>query len=318
MTVPRTAGPAPTTTAQVYRTVDVPVRGGNLRVGVWEPEATEGAGPPTADVPAIVALHGVTASHRCWDMVAERLPGFRIVAPDLRGRGRSNALPGPFGMSQHADDLANVLDFLAIPRAMVVGHSMGGFVAVMFAHRHSGRTGGVLLVDGGLTLPMPEGLTTDSLIAALGPAADRLTMTFPDHETYQQFWRVHPAFVDSWNKAVTDYVDYDLTGTAPEYRPSTTVEAMTEDIPDQYGTPAMLEAVAALPSPIILLRSPRGFFNDEPGLYPPDRIRYWQDQLPGLEVREVAGVNHYTILFSDTGADAVTGAVLETMQRASS
>jgi len=76
--------------------------------------------------------------------------------------------------------------------------------------------------------------------------------------------------------------------------------------------------VAALPSPIILLRSPRGFFNDEPGLYPPDRIRYWQDQLPGLGVREVAGVNHYTILFSDTGADAVTGAVLETMQRASS
>ena len=303
-------------TAQVYRTVDVPVRGGKLRVGVWEPgaEATENAGP-AGEIPTIVAVHGVTASHRCWDMVAKRLPGFRFVAPDLRGRGRSNALPAPFGMSQHADDLADVLDYLAIPRAVVVGHSMGGFVTVMFAHRHPGRTGAVLLIDGGLPLEMPEGMTTDALIAALGPAADRLKMTFPDHETYQQFWRVHPAFVDAWNQAVTDYVDYDLVGTPPELRPATVLEAFTGDIPDQYGTPAMLEAVAALPSPTILLRAPRGFFNDEPGLYPPNRIKYWQEQLPGLQVREAAGVNHYTILFSDIGATAVTEAVLETLQR---
>ena len=310
---------------RVYRTVDVPVRGGNLRVGVWEPRAESPVGAaspdapsadaPLADTPTIVAVHGVTASHRCWDMVAARLPGFRVVAPDLRGRGRSNALPGPFGMSQHADDLAAVLDFLAIPRAVVVGHSMGGFVSVMFAHRHPGRTGAVLLVDGGLPLEMPQGMTIDALIVALGPAADRLSMTFPDHEAYQQFWRVHPAFVDSWNQAVTDYVNYDLVGTPPQLRPATAVEAMTGDIPDQYGTPAMLEAVAALPSPTILLRAPRGFFNDEPGLYPPHRIRYWQEQLPGLQVREVSGVNHYTILFSDIGAAAVTDAVLQTLQR---
>jgi lipase len=302
-------------TAQVYRTVDVPVRGGNLRVGVWEPGAEA---PDSADVPTIVAIHGVTASHRCWDMVAKRLPGFRIVAPDLRGRGRSNTLPGPSSLTQHADDIADVLDFLAIPRALVVGQSMGGHVAVVFAYRHSGRLSALLLIDGGVPLPLPDGVTTEMLVASLGPASARLTMTFPNQEAYRQFWRVHPAFADGWNEAVTAYVDYDLVGEPPELRSATSVAAMTEDTIDMHTGLAMPEALEHLPSPTIFLRAPRGLFNDEPGLWAPAWIQEWQQKLPALDVREVPGVNHYTILFSDIGVEAVTGAVLETMQRASS
>jgi hypothetical protein len=47
----------------------------------------------------------------------------------------------------------------------------------------------------------------------------------------------------------------------------------------------------------------------EPGLYPPDWAAQWQQQLPNVDVRDVPGVNHYTILFSDTGAAAVQAAV---------
>ena len=302
-------------TAQVYRTVDVPVRGGKLRVGIWEPGAEAPGGADSAEVPTIVAIHGVTASHRCWDAVADRLPAFRIVAPDLRGRGRSNALPGPSSLTQHADDIADVLDFMAIPRALVVGHSMGGHVAVVFAHRHSGRMSALLLIDGGVPLPLAAGVTTEMLVAALGPAADRLTMTFPNQEAYRQFWRVHPAFVDGWNEAVTAYVDYDLVGEPPELRSATSVSAMTEDTVDMYTGLAITEALEHLPSPTIFLRAPRGMFNDEPGLWAPAWIQEWQQKLPALDVREVPGVNHYTILFSDIGADAVTGALLETLQR---
>ncbi|MFZ5850408.1 MAG: alpha/beta fold hydrolase, partial [Actinomycetota bacterium] len=74
-----------------YRTLDVPVDGGTLRVGVWGE-----AGP------VVLAVHGITANHRTWDLVADRLPDVRLVAPDLRGRGRSATLPGPFGMARHA------------------------------------------------------------------------------------------------------------------------------------------------------------------------------------------------------------------------
>jgi pimeloyl-ACP methyl ester carboxylesterase len=296
-----------------YRTVDVPVRGGNLRSGIWDPVQADG---DSSDVPTILAIHGITASHRCWDMLAAALPGYRLIAPDLRGRGRSNALPGPYGMAQHADDMADVLDFLGVPRAVVVGHSMGGFVSVAVTHRHAGRVTALLLVDGGLPLWKPEGMTTDALIGALGPAAERLTMTFPDHEAYQAFWRVHPAFVDAWNEAVTNYVNYDLTGVPPELHPATSFAAMSADTPDLYGTDLMLEAVAQLPSPTIFLRAPLGFFNDPPGLYSPEWIQHWQRELPALDVRLVEGVNHYTIVFTDPGVAAVKDAVLESLRRA--
>lgn len=86
-------------TARTARAVEVPVAGGVLRVGVWD------AAP---DAPTILAVHGVTSSHLAWQLLAEELPGVRIVAPDLRGRGQSNALAGPAGMAAHADDLAEI------------------------------------------------------------------------------------------------------------------------------------------------------------------------------------------------------------------
>src|SRR5471032_539016 len=109
-----------------YRTHDVPVDGGTLRVGDWDPE------DPAA--PTVVAAHGITASHLAWAMVAAAIPQVRLIAPDLRGRGRSAGLPGPSGMARHAADLQAVIQALELPRAILVGHSMGGFVAVVTAH----------------------------------------------------------------------------------------------------------------------------------------------------------------------------------------
>ena len=123
-----------------YEAVDVEVRGGSLRVGIWGTES----GPP------VLAIHGITASHLAWQLVAEALPDLRIIAPDLRGRGRSSELPGPYGFDQHADDLARLIDQLGLGPVPIVGHSMGGFVAVAVAHRHPDLISGVLLLDGGL------------------------------------------------------------------------------------------------------------------------------------------------------------------------
>ena len=64
-------------------------------------------------------MHGITASHRAWPAVVAALPGVRVVAPDLRGRGRSNSLPGPYGMGAHADDLAAVLDALGVELSLI-------------------------------------------------------------------------------------------------------------------------------------------------------------------------------------------------------
>jgi len=294
-----------------YRAVDVPVRGGNLRVGIWEPSS--GA----HDAPTVLAVHGITASHRAWVSVAERLPEVRIIAPDLRGRGRSRDLPGPYGIGGHADDLAGVLDHLTVPAATVVGHSMGGFVTVATVHRHADRVAGVVLVDGGLPLPVPEGLTPDEVTAAiLGPAQKRLSMTFASREEYRDFFRRHPAFAE-WTDAAADYVDYDLIGEPGAYHASTVIEAMAADSrAQQRGEDWLLPGLAALPPGTPFLRAPQGLLAQEPGLFPAPWVARWVGEYPALDVREVAGTNHYTLLFNEAGLAAVTRAVRDVLPAA--
>lgn len=294
-----------------YRAVDVPVRGGELRVGLWEPESGE------RRAPTVLALHGITASHRSWVAVADRLRDVRIIAPDLRGRGRSRDLPGPYGIAVHADDMAAVLDGLDVPAAIVMGHSMGGFVTIATVHRHPDRVTGAVLVDGGLPLLVPEGLTPDEATAALlGPAQQRLSMTFADHEAYRDFFRHHPAFTE-WTDVTTDYVDYDLIGDPGNYRPSTGFDAVAADSRSQQdGGDWLLPGLAALPPCTPFLRAPRGLLNAEPGLFPAQWVARWAAEFPAVEVREVCGTNHYSLMFTEPGVTAVASAVRDVLAAA--
>src|SRR3546814_8475381 len=67
----------------------------------------------------------ISASHLAWQWLAAELPDRRVIAPDLRGRGRSRDLSAPYGLRQHAVDLATVVDRLGIAHLPVVAHSMG-------------------------------------------------------------------------------------------------------------------------------------------------------------------------------------------------
>ena len=113
---------------------------GDLLVHVWRAAAP--------DAPVAIAAHGITANGLSWGRVAELLDGrVTLLAPDLRGRAGSRAAPGPYGIARHADDLAAILEELGVPEAVLVGHSMGGYVAAMTAVRHPWRATGVVLVD---------------------------------------------------------------------------------------------------------------------------------------------------------------------------
>jgi pimeloyl-ACP methyl ester carboxylesterase len=209
-------------------------------------------------------------------------------------------------MARHADDLVRVLDATGVERAVITGHSMGAFVAVAMAHRHPDRVAGLILIDGGLPLPLPE-THNDSGIpqALLGPAAARLAMTFADRESYRAFWRVHPAFTEEWNATVEDYVDYDLVGEEPEMHAASSVDAVAFDSRQLNGDDTYREALHAMQAPVEFLRAPRGLMNQLPGLYSPKEISEWREQLPSLRVHEVADVNHYTIIMTTRGAEAV-------------
>ena len=287
-----------------YRTVDVPVRDGLLRVGVWTASAP--------DAPVVVAVHGVTANHLCWQQLAA-LDRFTVVAPDLRGRGRSSRLEGPAGIARHADDLLAVVGDRGLEGPMLVGHSMGGFVAAAFAARHPGRTAGTVLVDGGLPLPPPpSGMTAEeALNATIGPAAQRLTMRFPTPGDYLDFWRPHPALADAWTPEVEAYLRYDLEGD----RSSVSLAAVRADSEGLLDPAVAAEWADALPAGTPFLRAPYGMLGEEGGLYPAWLVEEHRARYPCVDVRDVTGANHYTIVMSARGAGAVADALEEALGR---
>jgi len=287
-------------TGPTYDTLDVPVDGGALRVGRWT------ASDPAA--PKVLVAHGVTANHLAWQSLAA-LDRFTVLAPDLRGRGRSGGLPGPAGMERHADDLLAVLDHLDLEQALVAGHSMGGFVAAAFVARHGRRTAGTVLVDGGLPFPpLPDGVTTEQALAAtIGPAAARLTMTFPTTEDYLDYWRPHPALASHWTPELEAYLGYDLDGD----RSSVSLDAVRGDSEDLLGPDRSVTWAGSLPEGTLFLRAPRGMMDDPGGLYPQELVDQHRVTYPGIEARDVPGTNHYTIAMSETGARAVADAVQE-------
>ncbi|MFT3799434.1 alpha/beta fold hydrolase [Microbacterium sp.] len=288
-----------------YRTLDVPVAGGDLRVGLWD--------APDAGAPTIVAIHGVTSSHLAWQWLADALPEVRIVAPDLRGRGRSTEVAGPAGMAAHADDLAAVFDLLGLGPTVVVGHSMGAFVAVVFAHRHPSLVRRLVLVDGGLPLAAAPGLSTDELVAAiLGPTAARLSLRFADTAAYLEFWRTHPAFPAPHAPELERYFAYDLVPDGRVLRPATSYATTAEDTVDLNGGTALIDALAALDAgahPVEFVTVPRGLQDEEPGLYPPEHLAALLARHPSVSHERWDGLNHYSVVMSPAGAERVAALV---------
>ena len=273
--------------------IDVPVAGGTLAAYRWP-----GTGP------VVLAAHGITSNHRSWGLVARALGGdATLVAPDLRGRGRSNGLPGPYTIAQHADDCAAVLDHLGVEAAVVAGHSMGGFVATALATRRPARVRAAVLVDGGPPLAVPPGVDPDEALAAtLGPALRRLDMTFADRGAYRAFWQQHPSFAGIWCGEIDAHVQHDLVGEPPGMRSSCSREAVRVNGRELIADDAVRTAIRDVDCPLVLLWAPRGMVDDPGGLYAEER-------LDGIDHEVVPDTNHYSILLGPAGAARVAAAI---------
>lgn len=96
---------------------------------------------------AVVLLHGFCGSAQYWEKVIPYLSGnYRVIAPDLRGHGSSDAPKGAYSVEQMADDVLALLDHLEISKATLLGHSLGGYITLSFAQRHASRLNGFGLI----------------------------------------------------------------------------------------------------------------------------------------------------------------------------
>ena len=185
---------------------------------------------------------------------------------------------------------------------MLAGHSMGAYVATMAATTDPKRWSSVVLVDGGIALPLPDGVDPDAMLAGvLGPALARLEMTFADRAAYHDFWRVHPALIEAgaWNEDTEAWLDHDLTGEEPELRSSASLEAVRFDgrelLVDQRGAAGLLRAAAADGR---CCARPRGLLNQVPPLLPDELIDPLRARWPIRLEMLVDNTNHYSIVLA--------------------
>jgi pimeloyl-ACP methyl ester carboxylesterase len=103
-----------------------------------------GSGPP------VVLIHGMVNSSRHWEAVALRLAdNYTVIAPDLIGHGDSATPRGDYSLGAHAASIRDLLAVIGIDRATIVGHSLGGGVAMQFFYQFPQRTERMVLVSSG-------------------------------------------------------------------------------------------------------------------------------------------------------------------------
>lgn len=265
----------------------------------------------------VLAAHGITASSMCWPAVAGALPDdWTLVAPDLRGRGAARDLgAGHAGFRRHADDLvraAERLDPDGTGELVLAGHSMGAYVALLAAAARPDLFRRLVLVDGGVPLPLPEGMDPDEVLAAtLGPALERLSRTYADADDYVELFRQHPALGPHWSDAVEAYVRYDVLETSDGVRSRAVEEAVRADGRDLLVLGDELDAaLRGLTLPTHLLAAPRGMFGEAPGLLPTAAVRAYDEELDHLSAETIPAVNHYTILFEPAAVARVAEVIV--------
>ena len=133
----------------------------------------QGEGPP------IVFVHGLGATSNVWHAQRVTLSkNYRAIVYDRSGCGRSQQARDGYSIDAWADELAGLLDHLAVPSAVVVGHSLGSMVAQRFAGKYAKRTRALILAGGEAELP-PDArqilterarvIESQGLLGAVGP-----------------------------------------------------------------------------------------------------------------------------------------------------
>ncbi|MDQ3638570.1 MAG: alpha/beta hydrolase, partial [Actinomycetota bacterium] len=244
----------------------------------------------------------ITAQHRTFNATARYLEHpDGMVALDLRGRGDSGKpSPGNYGLDMHVRDVVRALDHLGVERAVLVGHSMGAFVALHTALLYPDRVGGLVLLDGGW--PRPEEEPDEEEAAAIAEGLERayrrLDMVFETPNDYLDFWFPGQNLtLEDLAPDLADYYLYDLEKVDGGYTPKASREAAEEDGDSFSSESPTAEAMRGIGCPAALVRAEEGFF---PGTRPliSDETR---DVMAGaLDLRlehRLQGANHYTMMF---------------------
>jgi pimeloyl-ACP methyl ester carboxylesterase len=257
--------------------------GVNIQLAVWE-----------GDGKNVLCIHGLTANCRCWDVIAQALSGdHRVLAMDLRGRGLSDKPPRGYSIESHCNDIRAVLKDLGLKQAVLMGHSLGAFISIVFAARYPDLVDRIILVDGGGKLSEAQ---MNKFFASIKPSLDRLGTVFPSFETYLEMMKQAP-FLKPWSQALEVYFKYEVEDVdGGGIRSRIRREHITEE-DENLRKVDISEFYSKLSCPVLILRAPEDLLAEDDILLPEKALERMLREIPDARSFEVKGTNHYTIMF---------------------
>jgi pimeloyl-ACP methyl ester carboxylesterase len=238
----------------------------------------------------VVLLHGLTASARSLAALAEGLaPAHRVLAPDLRGRGRSDKPEHGYSYAHHTADLVALLDHLRIARAAVVGHSLGALIGVYLAAHEPARLSRLVLIDAA-TDTRPE------VGAMLQPLVERLDLAHPSLNAYLDLVRALPSF-QPWNRCLEQGL-VDALEQLPDgrVRPRCPRRVAEEEAASQRHT-SLAALHGRIAAPTLILRANDGLAPGLPPILTPQEAAAAARAIPNARTVDIPA-NHYTIAMS--------------------
>jgi pimeloyl-ACP methyl ester carboxylesterase len=244
--------------------------------------------------PVLLLVHGFPLDHTMWKCQLDGLAEVaRMIAPDLRGFGRSGVTPGTVSMERYADDLAALLDALKITEKVVFcGLSMGGYVAWQFWRKHSSRVAKFALCD---TRAAPD---TPDAAANRRSTAERVEKT--------------------GTAALAELMVGKLFAPATARERPADVEAMRQVMLGcpRPGAAAASRGMAERPDATPLLGSitvpTEVIVGEHDAISPPDEMSGIAQAMPQARFVEIAGAGHMTPLEKPDEVNAVLRALLRT------
>lgn len=154
--------------------------------------------------PTIILMHGLTANAHAFDgLIAAGLsPAFNVISVDLRGRGQSAQPDAGYTMADHARDILGLMDHLKIDKAILAGHSFGGFLALYIARFFPGRVDKLILMDAAANMH-------PNTREMLGPALGRLDKVFTSADVYLEKVKDAP-YLSFWDPMMENYYRADI------------------------------------------------------------------------------------------------------------
>ena len=243
----------------------------------------------------IVCVTGITANAFCFQAFADGLANdHRVIAYDVRGRGDSDKPEHGYSVAIHADDLAKLIDAWGLERPIVLGHSMGAFVALYFAAHYPDKLSKLILVDAGAEPPWKS---MDERPAWLAITMGRLGTVIPSFEEFKQRLKAAPFLGPYWNEYLDTYFEHDVIRrddgsiVTKTYR-----DGAFEDLEDQEGRQAR-PLWARVQVPTLLLRAGQAVLVENDQLLPEESAAAIQRTIKDCRYVNFPTLNHYTIVF---------------------